>query len=131
MPSARKFAGIGAVTSPVNRVPAEVAVGSVAVAAESGIVVVPGQVNLSETQRRPQCPGDLSGVDGAPWLFPAVGPLVMRCHCPGLCFRRMPAWMKLGGLPTRQACAWATISTRAETSEQTAHIEVTTTGLAR
>ena len=38
----------------VNGVPVEIAVGGVAVGAESGVVMEPGLVNLGETERGPQ-----------------------------------------------------------------------------
>ena len=48
----------------VDGVPVEIATGGVAVAAESSVVVEPGLVNLGETQRGRQRPGDLAGPDG-------------------------------------------------------------------
>ena len=60
----------GAVAVPgLGHVPVPVAVGSVAVLAESCVVVEPGGVDLGEAQGRPECLGDPSGpavVDGAP-----------------------------------------------------------------
>jgi hypothetical protein len=52
-------AGAGAVAVPgLGHVPMPVAVGGVAVLAESGIVVEPGRVDLGEAQGRPERLGD-------------------------------------------------------------------------
>lgn len=116
----------------VNCVPVKMAVGGVAVAAESGIVVEPGLVNLGETQRSPQRPGDPAGpgsVDGDTVAVPGGGTGGNEMPFPDLRSRRMPACMKPGSFcHLAGICPGATISTRAETSPQTAHSEVTTIG---
>src|SRR5690349_16080703 len=56
-------AGAPAVSG-VDGVPVVVAVGGVAVGADSGVVVEPSLVNLGEPERGPQRPGDLAGPDG-------------------------------------------------------------------
>jgi len=56
----------------LGHLPVTVAVGSVAVLAESGIVVESGRVDLGEAQGRPERLGDLTGPAGVDGVAVAV-----------------------------------------------------------
>src|ERR1700722_6103319 len=79
-------AGAGDVAT-LGYVPVTGAVGSVAVLAESCVVVEPGRVDLAEAQGRPKCLGDQAGsagVDGVAVAVAGCDPLEKQIPLPGL-----------------------------------------------
>ena len=126
----------GAVPVPCLRdVPVVVAVGGVAVLAESRVVVEPGGMDLGEAQGRPERLGDVPGLAGVEGIAVAV--------VGGDAFEQQPPLSGLalpldagpdggGPLLSHSAGSWpgATSSMRVDRASQTAHGGVTTIGWA-